>query len=138
VTQFMGYIWADGAASVGIGVILTLAAAGLAYETKSLLTGEAASTATVANIRRMVLAAPAIKGINELRTVHFGPYQILANISVDFHDATDLTEIEATISRLDRSLRSEIPDVAHVFIETAAREAETGAPFGVSRPSETG
>ncbi|MFZ1662469.1 MAG: cation diffusion facilitator family transporter, partial [Paracoccaceae bacterium] len=59
-TQFADLVWADGAASIGIGGILTLAAAALAYETKSLLTGEAASAATTTEIHRLALAEPSV------------------------------------------------------------------------------
>ncbi len=132
-TQFLGLVWADGAASIGIGVILALAAAGLAYETKSLLTGEAAAPATLAEIRRLALAEPAVEAINELRTVHFGPNRILANISLDFDDSSDLAEVEQTVARLERAIRERLEDVAHVFIEAQARETQTGPRFGASR-----
>jgi cation diffusion facilitator family transporter len=131
-TQFLGLVWADGAASIGIGLILALTATGLAYETKSLLTGEAAAPATLAEIRRIALTEPAVEAINELRTVHFGPNRILANISLDFDDRSDLSEVEQTVARLDEAIKKRFPDVAHVFIEAQARETHTGPRFGVS------
>ena len=80
--QFLHLEWADAAASIAIGVILTLTAAGLAYETKGLLTGEAASATTVKAVREMALAEPLVCAVNELRTVHFGPNDILAALSL--------------------------------------------------------
>ena len=121
-SQFLGVWWSDGAASIGIGIILALAALGLAYETKSLLTGEAAATGTVEAIRRMALSEPAVRGINELRSVHFGPDDILANISLDLCDGTDLAEVERTVSRLERRIKERFPAIANVFVEVQARE----------------
>lgn len=134
-TQFADLVWADGAASIGIGGILTLAAAALAYETKSLLTGEAASAATTTEIHRLALAEPSVRSINELRTAHFGPNRILVNLSIDFHDQSDLSAVEQTVARLERTIKARFADVAHVFIEAQAREAHTGPRFG-STPNE--
>jgi cation diffusion facilitator family transporter len=126
-SQFLGLAWADAAASIGIGIILALAAAGLAYETKSLLTGEAAVPATVDTIRRMALSEPAVRGVNELRSVHFGPESILANISLDFADGTDLAEVERTVSRLERRIKERFPEISNVFVEVQAREHHLAA-----------
>lgn len=121
-TQFLHLAWADAAASIAIGVILALTAAGLAWETKSLLTGETAIRSTVRAIRRMALAEPAVRAVNELRTVHFGPHSILAALSVDFEDRSGLGDIEETVTRLERQIKEHFPNVTRVFIEAQARE----------------
>lgn len=121
-TQFLQIAWADAAASIAISVILALTALGLAYETKSLLTGEAASASTVEAIRQMALAEPAVRAVNELRTVHFGPNDILATISLDFADRSGLGDIEETVTRLERQIKERFPTISRVFIETQARE----------------
>ena len=127
--QFLHLEWADAAASIVIGVILALTAMGLAYETKSLLTGEAAGRATVKAIRRMAQDEAAIRSVNELRTVHFGPHSILAVISADFRDRSDLAEVEATVTRLERRIKERFPTITRVFIEAQARgDHREGAP----------
>jgi len=120
--QFLHYHWADAVASIVIAVILAVVAAGLAYETKGLLTGEAASGATVEAIRRMMLAEKRVTGINELRTVHFGPNDILVAASIDFSDDVTLHQIEETVSRLESVIRDRFPGIGRVFIETQSRE----------------
>jgi hypothetical protein len=92
---------------------------------------EAAAPSTPAEIRRLALAGPAVKAINELRTVHFCPNQILANISLDFKDSSDLVEVEQTVVRLEQAFRESVPNIAHVFVEAQARESRTGPRFGV-------
>jgi cation diffusion facilitator family transporter len=120
--QFLHYQWADGAASIAIAVILALTAAGLAFETKGLLTGESASGTTVREIRRMAEAKRFVSGINELRTVHFGPQDILVTVSLDFEDGTPLEVVERTVSELEREVRGRFPGIKQIFIETQAHE----------------
>lgn len=117
-----GLLWADGTASIVIGAILALTAAALARETKSLLTGEAASPAIVAAIRRIVLARAEVTAINELKTVHLGPDDILLTMSLDFDDRTDLSRVERTVGALETTIRGQIPGVRQLFIEVQAHE----------------
>src|SRR5690606_5674497 len=67
----------DGVASVAIGGVLAITAAFLAFETQSLLTGEAADPATRQGIAALAEAEPGVVGLNDLRTMHFGPTEIL-------------------------------------------------------------
>jgi divalent metal cation (Fe/Co/Zn/Cd) transporter len=60
--------------------------------------------------------------VNELRTVHFGPHDILAAISLDFADRTSLQEIEQTVTRLERQIKERFPAITRVFVEVQARE----------------
>jgi cation diffusion facilitator family transporter len=128
--QVWGVEWADAAASIVIGIILALTALGLAYETKSLLTGEAASAATVQGVRRMALDEPMVRAVNELRTVHFGPNDVLANISLDFEDRSSLEDIEQTVTRLERQIKQTFPTITRVFIEAQAHEHQRAAVTG--------
>jgi hypothetical protein len=60
-----------------IGVILAATAAFLAFESQSLLTGEAADPATREGIRAIAAAETGVEGLNDARTMHFGPNEIL-------------------------------------------------------------
>ncbi len=107
----------DGIASVVIGLILTAVAAFLAYECKSLLVGEAASNPVVMGIRAIVEAEDGIKGVNELRTMHLGPTDVLVNISLDFGDTLSANDIERSISNMERDIKSVYPEVKRLFVE---------------------
>ena len=74
----------DGTASIVIGCILVVAALWLAYESRSLLVGEAADPELVADIRRIVLEDPAVTGLGVVLTMHLGPDAVLLNIEVTF------------------------------------------------------
>lgn len=113
----------DGVASVLIGVILAAIAAFLAFETKGLLIGEAASPNVIAAVRRIVGAEHGIERINEVLTMHMGPRDILLNLSVDFHAEQSSNEVESTISRLERRITKTLPEIKRVFIEAQTRAA---------------
>lgn len=113
----------DGVASLLIGVILATVAALLAYETKGLLIGEAASARIVATVRRIVGAEHGIERINEVLTMHMGPQDILLNLSVDFHPRLSSDEVEAAITRLEARIKKTVPEITRVFIEAQARAA---------------
>jgi cation diffusion facilitator family transporter len=113
----------DGLASILIGVILGSTAAWLAYETKGLLIGEAASRHVVGGIRRIATSSRAVEKVNEVLTMHMGPEFILVNLSLDFHDHLEVGEVERAIAELDRSIKATYPFVKRVFIEAESAGA---------------
>jgi len=117
LSQWTGILWFDGLASVIIGLILIGTALWLAYETKSLLIGESANTATVQGVREILQASDSIEHVNEVLTMHMGPDFILANISVDFDNRQTAEQIEREISRLDQQIKQRFPQIKRIFIE---------------------
>jgi cation diffusion facilitator family transporter len=111
----------DAAGSIAIGIVLGVTAYVLAYETKGLLIGEAANPELSAEIRRMVGDHPDVGAVNELRTVHLGPHEILAVVSLDFADGIPSEQVEAAVSGLERQIRTRFPDVRRVYIEAQDR-----------------
>ncbi|WP_299813226.1 cation diffusion facilitator family transporter [uncultured Roseibium sp.] len=120
--QYLGLAWLDGAASITIGVILAATAALLAYETKGLLIGEGAAPEVLAKIEAIIGATPAIKNLNEIRTLHRGPKDVLLALSVDFIDEVTAGTVEETIYSLERTIKMEMPEVTRLFIEVQAQE----------------
>jgi divalent metal cation (Fe/Co/Zn/Cd) transporter len=115
--EYWGIPEYDGIASIGIGVILAVTAALLAYETKGLLIGEGAAPETVAGIRRLLAGHAGIIRTNEVLTLHFGPKDVLVTLSVDFSDALSSADVEAAISELETAIKAAYPEVNRVFIE---------------------
>jgi len=120
--QFLNLPWLDGAASIAIGLVLAATAALLAYETKGLLIGEGASPEIVNSIKSIVAAAPAVHSLNEIRTLHRGPQDILLALSVDFEDGVNVGTVEDTIYALEIAIKKQNPAVTRLFIEVQARE----------------
>ena len=107
----------DGVASIGIACILGLTAVFLARETKGLLMGEAASPVVQDRLQAIAAADPAVRGVNGVLTVHIGPTQIVANLSLEFEDEATAPEIEACVIRVETAIKSQIPEIAAVFVK---------------------
>jgi cation diffusion facilitator family transporter len=112
----------DGAASVVIGCILITAALWLAYESKSLLVGETADPALVAEVKALVMADPAVIGLGTVLTMHLGPDDVLLNIEVHFRPELHVAEIHAAIHRIEGAISLPFPEVNRVFIEVGLPE----------------
>lgn len=123
LAQLFAWHWADGAASIVIGVILAGAAWLLAMETKGLLIGESADPQVVEGIRRIIARQHEVDHVNEVLTVHFGPNDILLNVSLDFCDGLSAEEVEAAIGRIELAIRRHYPDVKRIFIEAESRRS---------------
>ncbi len=107
----------DGVASILIGLVLAAVAALLAHESKGLLIGESARREVVDGINRIVAGQAGILAINEARTMHLGPDDVLLNLSLDFADHLSSAQVEAAISTLERTIKAAFPEVTRVFIE---------------------
>ncbi len=117
ISQLTGNYVFDGVASVGIGIILALIAALLAYETKGLLIGESASDEVVQGIQEMVSGFAGVERVNEVLTMHMGPEYILVNLSVEFNDAIHTEQMESVIAHIDKNIKKSFVNVKRVFIE---------------------
>lgn len=123
--QVLGLEWADAAASVIIGAVLAVTAIVLALETKSLLTGESAGAAITGEMRRIMLAEPAVAAVRDLRTIHLGPDNILATAFLEFRPGSDVGLIKASTDRLKNGLRQSFPAIKDIFIESHIGRPET-------------
>lgn len=112
----------DASASIGIGILLGVAAVLLAIEVKGLLLGEAADPRMTQAIREMVAEVPEIDHLNEIRSLHLGPHQVLLTLSIDFVDDVPSQRIEAIVTRLDRRIRDRFEIVNSIFLEVQSRE----------------
>lgn len=114
----LGLEWADGAASILIAGVLGATAVLLARETRGLLTGESASPRVVAGIRDILAGDANVNAINELKTIHLGPRDILVAASLDFRDGLGLVDVERSVRHLERAVKARFPAVRQLFIET--------------------
>ncbi len=109
--------WVDGATSLIIAFILAGTAILLAIETKGLLIGEAASPKVVDGIREIIKGHGEIGNINEVRTMHLGPDDILLTLSVDFVDNLSSEDVEGKIYEMEKQIKEQYPQIRHLFIE---------------------
>jgi cation diffusion facilitator family transporter len=107
----------DGAASVVIGIILTLLALVLFHETKSLLIGEGVSDADLRKIRTAIAIVPEVKEVVNILTMHLGPEEILVNLDINFADGLSTDQVEEAIDKVEREIQKELPAVKKIFVE---------------------
>ncbi|WP_274630196.1 cation diffusion facilitator family transporter [Arvimicrobium flavum] len=107
----------DGVGSIGIAMVLATTAALLARECKGLLMGETASLEVQAAILEVAQADRAVRKANGVLTVHLGPQQIVASLSIEFEDDLRVPELEACVERLEEALKARVPSLAAVFFK---------------------
>lgn len=107
----------DGAGSIGIALILGATAIFLARESKGLLIGEPASPEVQRKVLAIVQQDPAVQRANGVLTVHMGPEEIVAALSVEFEDHLAAPEIEACVERIEARLKKEMPEIARLFVK---------------------
>jgi divalent metal cation (Fe/Co/Zn/Cd) transporter len=128
--QYLDMPALDGAAAIAIGGILAVTAALLAFECKGLLIGEAAGPAVVRGIREIVGRQDGVKATNEVLTMHLGPADVLANLSLDFEDGLSADEVEQAVSVLERAIKAAYPEVTRIFIEAQSATGHAEAAHG--------
>ena len=123
LSERLGMPVLDGVASIVIGLILAVTASFLAYECQSLLTGESAHPEVQANIRTIAEGQPGVRRLNEAITMHFGPQDILATLSLDFEDDLPALQVERVVSEIERRIKAAHPEVKRVFVEAQSFQA---------------
>jgi cation diffusion facilitator family transporter len=115
--HWTGRPWFDGVASLGIGLVLAVAALLLARETKALLIGEPAHPHVRKDILRIAAQDPAIRHANGVFTVQLGPDSVVATLSAEFEDALSTPEIEACVNRIEAAVCKTHPDVVALYVK---------------------
>lgn len=110
----------DGGASIVIGVLLTVIAILLAYESKALLIGESAVPEVREKIREVVEADASVQTMYAPITLHFGPDDVLLALDVEFQDELSSDGVEEAVGRIEKRLREEVPILRRIFIEAKA------------------
>ena len=120
----------DGAASIGISLVLGLTALGLARESKGLLIGEPASR----ELRQSILAiAAGMRGIERAQivfTVHLSPDQVMAALNLEFQDDLTTPDIERITADLERAVHEAYPQVIAIFVKPQTAPASAPRAFG--------
>ena len=113
----------DGMASIGIALVLAVTAIFLARETKGLLTGESAYPSVRAAILRIARDDAAVAHANGVITVQIGPDDVVASLSVKFHDRLTTPEIEAGVRRIEAAIKLAHPEITTLFVKPETDES---------------
>jgi cation diffusion facilitator family transporter len=107
----------DGAAAIGISIVLGTTALMLARESKGLLIGEPASPRIVSSIHDIAHRESGVERANVVFTVHLSPDQIVAALSLEFADDLTTPEIEQKVAAIEQAIARAHPDVIAVFVK---------------------
>ncbi len=113
----------DAVASIAIGVLLIGISIVIAGETRSLLIGESAGGPVVRHLRTLIMNDSRVQEVGEVLTMHFGPHDILAAVSVDFEDNLTAAQVESAIEEMTDTLRAEIPEIGRLFMRPMRRRS---------------
>jgi cation diffusion facilitator family transporter len=129
-----GIVIADALASIAIGMLLIGVAGFLMVETRSLLTGEAAAPAVVAEIRKLLEADPRVGRICEIRSMHMGPEDILVGATLDFRDQLSGPQLETALDEITRRLQAAEPRITSLYLRPgkALRDRSSNQPLRAS------
>ena len=128
--EFLHLPWMDGAASIGIGIVLAAVALFLCYETKGLIIGEAAHEDLTREVRALASASPAVAGINEVSTMHLGPEEVLLVMSIDVRNDLEAGRLEDLLQSLEAAIKSRFPVVKRLFTEVQSAGSEKRSKVG--------
>jgi len=118
----------DALGSIAIGLLLGAIAIVLAVKMKSLLIGESASPAVVAEIRAAMESAPHVERMIHLRTIHLSPDDLVVACKLAFDPSLDLATLAKAIDEIERRVRAEVAIARLIFIEPDVDRATRSTP----------
>lgn len=119
--SFLPVAWADGAASVAIGLLLTAVAFVLANETRSLIAGEGVAPIVMQRLKETLDRITCITELEEIATLHLGPGVILVALTLAFRPKATSATISAAIMEITECLQATDGRVAYVYVRPAHR-----------------
>lgn len=115
--DLLGIAWLDGAASIVIGVLLCIVAAIMVNESRALIVGEGVSKATLDGIREITCADPAIESVRSVRTLYFGPEDVMLVMEFRMRDTAEVGEVRQATGRVKRAIKARYPKIRRVYFD---------------------
>jgi len=107
----------DAVTSLLIGVMLMGFAIALAWENKRLIMGESLPADDEAELRGIVRETEGVEHVDDLRSVYFGPENVVVTADVSFGPGLSTDEIDRRITTIEDALRTFDASVSKVYIE---------------------
>jgi cation diffusion facilitator family transporter len=103
---YLNLPWADGAASIAIGVLLIANSLVIANATRSLISGESMAPAVLADVRRELKEVAGAVRVAEVKTLHLGPTTVLVALTVTREGAASAAEVERSLKEIEERARA--------------------------------
>ena len=122
---FFHITWADGAASVVIGLLLIGVAWVLANETRSLIAGEAVAPIVMERLKEALSRVDCITDLEDVATLHLGPGAILVALTLAFRRDSTTDMIEDAIREITVALQKADGRIAYVYVRPSDRSSRS-------------
>jgi len=120
---FVHIAWADGAASISVGLLLISVAWVLANETRSLIAGEAVAPFVMERLKEALSRVDCITNLEDVATLHLGPGAILVALTLAFRRDSTTDMIEDAIREITQALQKADGRIAYVYVRPSNRLA---------------
>lgn len=107
----------DGAASIGIGLVLAVLAFVLGGRSRSLLLGVSAAPFVQDVIDEVLCDAPFVARVTEAFTIQFAPSELVLAAHLVVSDDQPISKIGPQLDALERRLQEEVPTLKRIFFE---------------------
>lgn len=124
VGQRMHNPYADGVATIGIGVVLAAVAIVLTVQSRALLVGERARLGVLQAIRTAAEGDPDLVRVHRPLTMQLGPDEVLLAVGAEFAPHLSAEGVAAAIVRFERRVRADRPEVRQIYVEATSLPAE--------------
>ena len=114
---YLNLLWADGAASIAIGLLLIADSLVIANATRSLICGESMAPAALADVRGELKEIAGPVRVSETRTLHLGPRTVLVALAVVREGATSAAEIERSLKEIEARVRAVDSRIRFVYFK---------------------
>ncbi len=119
-SAWMGLLWADGAASIGIGVLLVGTSWVIAGATRRLVAGEPVAFPLRDALQRVLVSEAGTLACSDLRTLHLGPRLVLVFLTVQPPADEEVGRLAADLDALTVRLRAVDERISEVFVKLVA------------------
>lgn len=114
-SAFFNVLWADGVASLAIGLLLVANSYVIARATRSLMAGETVAPSVLRDIGRALELAKHVSKDVEISTLQLGPRTILVVLTVGLGRGVNLAAAKQTFEELTTRVKSVDDRIAHVL-----------------------
>lgn len=117
LSQHLGTETPDAVAALLIGVLLMLAATGLARLLGDFLVGRSLAEVDIRRLNAILTASPAIEEVLVLRAVYIGPEEAIVTAKVHPARHQTIEELSRAMDQTDADMRAAVPEVADVYLD---------------------
>jgi cation diffusion facilitator family transporter len=111
--------WLDGAASIGVGLVLAAVAVVLIIQTKALLIGERADPRVVRAITQAATTLPGAH-VRRIRTMQMSTEEVLVTLDVGFDRRLHRDQVLTAIGELEDRIRAASPGPLLLYLEISS------------------